>query len=79
MPEDITNKGRIDLSIVYKDKVIILEFKVVEDTKEQKALNQIKEKRYYEKYIGKYQEIYLVGIEFSKKERNVVNFEWERI
>ncbi len=56
----------------------ILEFKVVEDTKEQKALNQIKEKRYYEKYIGKYQEIYLVGIEFSKKERNVVNFEWER-
>ncbi len=76
--EDFTNKGRIDLNIIYKDKVIILEFKVV-DTPENNALSQIKEKRYYEKYIGKYKEIYLMGIEFGKKERNIVSFEWERV
>jgi len=43
------------------------------------ALKQIKEKRYYEKYIGKYQEIYLIGIEFSNKDKNIVSFEWEKI
>ncbi len=62
---------------MHKDKVIILEFKVV-DTPENKTLQQINGKRYYEKYIGKYKEIYLVGIEFSKKERNIVSFEWEK-
>ena len=57
----------------------IIEFKVVEDKEEYKALEQVKEKRYYEKYIGKYQEIYLIGIEFSKKDKNIVSFEWERV
>jgi len=28
--------------------------------------------------VNKYKEIYLIGIEFSKSERNIVNFQWER-
>jgi Protein of unknown function (DUF1703)./Predicted AAA-ATPase. len=76
--EDNTNKGQIDLSVFNQDSVYIIEFKVVEDEEEYKALKQIKEKRYYEKYIGKYQEIYLIGIEFSKKDKNIVSFEWEK-
>jgi hypothetical protein len=24
-------------------------------------------------------EIYLIGVEFSKEERNITNFEWERL
>ena len=77
--EDNTNKGQIDLSVLSDDSVYIIEFKVVEDKEEHKALKQIKEKRYYEKYMGKYQEVYLMGIEFSKKDKNIVSFEWERV
>jgi hypothetical protein len=32
-----------------------------------------------EKYRGRDEEIYLVGVEFSAKERNVVLFEWEKL
>jgi Protein of unknown function (DUF1703). len=52
---------------------------VVEDKEEGVALKQIKDKRYYEKYIGKYKEIYLIGIEFSKEKKNIVSFEWESV
>jgi len=76
---DNTNKGQIDLSVLSDDSVYIIEFKIVEDKKEGVALKQIKEKRYYEKYKGKYQEIYLIGIEFSKKDKNIVGFKWENI
>ena len=44
-----------------------------------KALEQIKEKKYYEQLIGKFKEIYLIGIEFSKLERNIVGFELEKV
>ena len=46
---------------------------------EGKALEQIKEKKYHEKYTGKCKEIYLIGAEFSKKERNVILFEYEKL
>jgi hypothetical protein len=77
--EDTTNRGRIDLTITYNNKAYIIEFKVVEDQSEKSALHQIEEKKYYEKYVGKYEEICLIGIEFSKKERNIVDFEWKKI
>ena len=76
--EDNTNKGQIDLSVFNQDSIYIIEFKVVEDKEEGVALKQIKEKRYCEKYKGKYSEIYLIGIEFSKKDKNIVGFEWEK-
>jgi hypothetical protein len=44
---------------------------------ENSALSQIKAKGYAEKYKGKYDEIYLVGVEFSKEERNIVGYEVE--
>ena len=75
--EDSTSVGRIDLSILSEDAVYILEFKVVEDKEEYKALKQIKEKRYYEKYKDK--KVYLIGIEFSKEKKNIVSFEWEKV
>ena len=75
--EDVTNHGRIDLSVSLKDKVYIIEFKV--DGEKGEALRQIKDRKYHEKYLDKYNKIYLVGIEFSSKEKNVVNFEWEEI
>jgi len=78
IPEDITSKGRIDLTIIFERKCYLLEFKVVEMEGEGKALERLKEKGYVEKYKGKYVEVYLIGIEFSKEKREIVRFEWER-
>jgi len=58
--------------------VYILEFKVVENEAEGSAIRQIREKRYYEKYLGKYNQIYLIGIEFSKSSKNIVCFQFEK-
>ena len=80
--EDTTNLGRIDLTIATPDmsQVYIIEFKVVEnENRDGKALEQIKEKKYHEKYLNKAEEITIIGIEFSKKDRNICKFEWERI
>ena len=67
----------IDLTIQFAGRVYIIEFKVVELTAKGNALKQIKAKKYHEKYSEK--DIYLIGIEFSSKDRNIVNFEWEQI
>jgi len=80
--EDTTNLGRIDLTIATPDmsQVYIIEFKVVEnENRKGKALEQIKEKKYHEKYLNKAKEITIIGIEFSKKDRNICKFEWERV
>jgi len=61
-----TNKGRIDAVIIDKD-IYIFEFKF--DGDKDQALNQIKDKRYFEKYQGKGKKIYLFGVEFA--DRNV--------
>lgn len=76
--EDNTNTGRIDLTIIYLNKIFLLEFKVIKNTTDKKALEQIKEKKYYKKYKDNYKDIFLIGIEFSKEERNIINFEWEK-
>ena len=74
-PEESTNKGQIDLVVRFENRVYVIEFKVVELTDEGKALEQIKARGYAEKFAG--QEVYLIGVEFSSEERNIVGFEWE--
>jgi len=73
--EDATSEGRIDLSVFIDEKVYIFEFKV--DTKG--ALEQIKKKNYHEQYLSDYGEIYLIGVEFDSKKRNISNYAWERV
>ncbi len=73
--EDVTNSGRIDLSVFIDEKVYIFEFKIDQSG----ALKQIKERGYYQKYIDKYKDIYLVGVEFNSKSRSLVKCEWEKI
>ena len=61
-----TNLGRVD-AVVESNAIYIFEFKL-NGTKEE-ALAQIKTKKYYEKYLNKGKDIYLVGVEF--KDRNI--------
>lgn len=77
--EDCTNLGRIDMTLKFNDQVYIFEFKVVELVPEGNALQQIKDKGYADKYRSMNQPIHLVGVEFSKESRNVVEFEVELI
>ena len=78
--EDNTSKGRIDMSVIVDKKLVyIIEFKVLESKREKgRALKQIKEKEYFKKYLN-YEKIYLVGIEFDKVKKELVNFEYEII
>lgn len=78
--EDTTNRGRIDLTVRMDNRVYIIEFKVVDKkAPPEKALVQIRERRYHEKYRQEGVEIYLIGVGFEKEERNIVGFEWEKI
>ncbi|QEN05655.1 hypothetical protein EW093_13345 [Thiospirochaeta perfilievii] len=77
--EDVTNVGRIDLTVKIEDKIYIMEFKVVEIvTDGNPAIEQIKSRKYYEKYIGSGSDIYILGVEFSKTDRNITRYQWEK-
>jgi hypothetical protein len=79
VPEDVTNQGKLDMAVKFNGQVYLFEFKVVEDAAEGKALAQIKEKKYADKYRALHQPIHLIGIEFSKKARNLAGFETESL
>jgi Predicted AAA-ATPase/PD-(D/E)XK nuclease superfamily len=75
--EDITNKGRIDMTVLFNGQVYLFEFKVVEDAPEGRALQQIRDRCYADKYRARGEPIYLIGVEFSREERSVAGFEVE--
>jgi len=75
LAEDVTNDRRIDLSVFIDDYLYIFEFKV--DKKG--ALEQIKSKEYFQKYLSSGKKIFIVGVEFDSSSRNVVGYEWERV
>ncbi|WP_456369880.1 ATP-binding protein [Thermodesulfatator atlanticus] len=77
--EEATNQGRLDMAVLFEGRCYLFEFKVVEDEATGDALKQLKEKRYFEKYKGKCEKIWLIGVEFSKRERNIVSFEVEDV
>jgi hypothetical protein len=79
IPEDVSNQGKLDMAVQFNGQIYLFEFKVVEDAAEGKALAQIKEKKYADKYRALNRPIHLIGIEFSKKARNLAGFEVESL
>lgn len=75
--EDATNQGRIDMTVKFQGRIYLFEFKVVELVPDGRALQQIKDRGYAEKYRALGQPIVQIGVEFSRVERNVVRFEVE--
>ena len=69
-----TNKGRIDAVVELEETVYIMEFKLGDAGK---ALEQIKEKRYFEKYLSSSKEIILMGVGFDVDERNIGDYKVE--
>jgi hypothetical protein len=78
--EDNTSKGRIDLTIIVNNSIVyILEFKVIQNSKEKgNAIKQILEKEYYKKYLN-YDKVYIIDIELDKTKKQIVNFEYEQV
>jgi hypothetical protein len=77
--EDATNHGRIDMTVILPQRIFVFEFKVVELLPDGRALQQIKDKGYADKYRSKGLPLVLVGVEFSREARNVVGFEVELV
>ncbi len=73
--EDVTHQGRIDMTVLFNGHVYLFEFKVVELVPEGRALAQIIERAYADKYRSRGEPIHLMGVEFSQQTRSVVGFE----
>lgn len=74
--EDASNLGRLDMALKFNQQVYLFEFKVVNSRPrgKSKALQQLQDRHYADKYRHLNQPIYLIGVEFSKKDRNIVGF-----
>jgi len=77
IPEDTTNKGKIDLTILTNSGIFVFEFKMKTHPKD--ALEQIIEKNYHQKYLSPGKEIFLIGIEFDEEQKNISKFEWQKV
>jgi hypothetical protein len=79
-PEQSSSHGRADLIVDTGQMVYVIEFKVVELTGDgQKAIDQIREKGYHHSYVQAGRKVMLIGMDFSKLERNLVGFECEKL
>jgi hypothetical protein len=73
--EEAVSTGKIDMALEFNQCIFLFEFKVVQDQPEGAALKQLQEKNYAEKYRAKKCPIYLIGVEFSKTQKQIVAFE----
>ena len=67
------------MTVHFNGRIYLFEFKVVELVPEGRALQQIKDRGYADKYRAAGQPIHLIGVEFSREERNIVGFEVETL
>jgi len=73
--EDPTSMGRIDMAVRFNGHIWLFEFKVVEMEPDGRALAQLQEKGYADKYRQYGEPIHLVGVEFSRESRTITGFE----
>ena len=69
------HKGRLDLIAETDNFLYLMEFKLDEPAKD--AIQQIKDRKYNASYKNSSKTVFLVGIGFSKKERNVETWQAE--
>ena len=65
----------IDMTVHFNGQIYLFEFKVVELAPEGRALQQLQDTRYADKYRALNQPIHLIGVEFSRTSRAVVGFD----
>src|SRR5690554_2142371 len=75
--EDARHHGRVDMTVAAFGHLYLFEFKVVEQLPEGKALDQIHARGYADKYRAAGKPIHLIGVEFSREQRQIVAFDIE--
>jgi hypothetical protein len=75
--EVLNIRGRVDMEVHFADKIYIVELKCNQSAK--KAIAQIKDKKYFEKYLHGGKKILLLGINFSTRERRIVDWRTEAV
>ena len=73
--EESSSHGRLDMAVRTAGHVYLFEFKVAEMSPPGSALAQLQERDYAAKYRGSGEPIHLIGVEFSRRTRNVTAFE----
>ena len=81
--EDASSHGRSDMVVFHGGQVFVLEFKMAEEDGEtaavmERAMVQMRERGYGEKYRDRGEPIHLVGMVFGRKERNLLGLRDER-
>jgi Predicted AAA-ATPase/PD-(D/E)XK nuclease superfamily len=71
-----TNIGRIDAVIETDTAIYVLEFKM---GKAETAINQIKEKKYHQKYLNNGKPVQIIGIGFGPEEGNISGYLMETV
>ena len=67
----------MDIAVEFKDKVYVVELKCNQPAAA--AIQQIREKRYGEKYVQSGRKIFLLGINFDTHERAVKDWRLETL
>ena len=76
--EDSASGGRADMTVRCNGGLYLFEFKLTDRGAQGRALSQIKERGYADKYRHLKAPIHLIGLEFSQAERNITAFEVEQ-
>ncbi len=80
IPEDISNRGQADMTVILGQQVYVMEFKVIdgETLDANPALAQLEQRRYADKYRGDpAKTVYEVGWIFSRSLRGLVRADWQ--
>lgn len=75
--EQRTSNGRIDITLETENYVYIFEFKI--DSSAGKAVEQIKEKRYWQPFASSGKEIFLIGANFDTVTRSLSEYIVEKL
>lgn len=75
--EDMTNHGRIDMTVKFQDRIYLFEFKVLANAQAKSglAIAQILDNNYSEKYLATGKTIYQIGIEINAEDRQIQRFD----
>ena len=75
--EECTNQGRIDLVIETENNFCIIELKLNKTA--EIAIQQVKNRKYYQKYLKYNKDIYIFGINFNSEINNIDQYLFEKI
>ena len=77
VPEDLSSRGRADLTLKMPKGIYIVELKY--DKSAAEALRQIDERGYARKYVMDGRPVIKVGLAFSQEERNITEWKSEKV